>query len=580
MHSSLDTTSKYASSSCGNAFACLYSKHKLQKRKVWKDGKIVLSNNHAILYDGNPPPGASNLPLDEVDLTKHELDVLRNLQGTDMETEKFMVTIEGPWKKGPIGPVSREVSEKRVISSGMKKLLTQKYRKPAPYVPRQPQMKRQRGVIGRNRDFSLEEDGNHEYHEIRQNQPKHIHENYLPPPHRNQQLSQHHCEPDITCEDSSNSQVLNSTSSKEDIGRNTSHSLHFQSHTRPIKNSRSTMKSNNTFISNEFDPSSFYGVDIIDTDCDLDNEECEGELFDSFSDTKSVNYKVPRGREARVNKKIMHSQSVEHQHDETCDVPEKQESKRMKQDNSCSTNQNIRNVECFNSVESQHRSCDTDYRSSAALREANSESKDAQNNVLSNTDLLQLFGGSICNSKSSELSNTAVSKIVCNKDGSPQEEHDLNTSKYGCLSPQNTIEYKNDEDTDSCDSNPFLENLIQTEKKAEKDDICDKKEILTWNDGETLWGTDIKDMGNDDCQNDENSNVSNNEQYPNEKSQTEDNPATKKDDDNDEQLKNTCDNTANTLGKMDTETDNSTKPLTFYLNLPSASDSSDNSESD
>ena len=62
--------------------------------------------------------------------------------------------------------------------------------------------------------------------------------------------------------------------------------------------------------------------------------------------------------------------------------------------------------------------------------------------------------------------------------------------------------------------------------------------------------------------------------------QTEDNHAIKKDDNNDEQLKNTCDNTANTLGKMETETDNSTKPLTFYLNLPSASDSSDNSESD
>ena len=78
MHSSLDTTSKYASSSCGNAFACLYSKHKLQKRKVWKDGKIVLSNNHAILYDGNPPPGALNLPLDEVDLTKHvSISVMR-----------------------------------------------------------------------------------------------------------------------------------------------------------------------------------------------------------------------------------------------------------------------------------------------------------------------------------------------------------------------------------------------------------------------------------------------------------------------------------------------------------------------
>ena len=109
-----------------------------------------------------------------------------------------------------------------------------------------------------------------------------------------------------------------------------------------------------------------------------------------------------------------------------------------------------------------------------------------------------------------------MSKTVCNKDSSPQEEHALNTSKYGCISPQNTIKYKNDEDTDSCYSNPFLENLIHTEKKTEKDDICDKKEILTWNDGETLWGTHIKDMGNDDCQNDENSNVSNNEQYPNE----------------------------------------------------------------
>ena len=90
-----------------------------------------------------------------------------------------------------------------------------------------------------------------------------------------------------------------------------------------------------------------------------------------------MNYKVPRGIDALVIKKIMHSQSIEHQHDEICDIPEKQESERMKQDNSCSRNKNIWYVECFNSVESQHKSSDTDYRTSARLREANSENKDA-----------------------------------------------------------------------------------------------------------------------------------------------------------------------------------------------------------
>ena len=54
-----------------------------------------------------------------------------------------------------------------------------------------------------------------------------------------------------------------------------------------------------------------------------------------------MNYKVPRGIDALVIKKIMHSQSIEHQHDEICDIPEKQESERMKQDNSCSRNKNI-----------------------------------------------------------------------------------------------------------------------------------------------------------------------------------------------------------------------------------------------
>ena len=144
--------------------ACLYTKHKTQKRKIWKDGRLVLNANssRAILHDANPPQGSGDPSLGECEITPCQLQaILRQYhdQNSDtnvgasttglLETERYLVEIEGPWTNNPSVSVASALHVPKRLPNGkksstMKKVLTSKFQKPKSYVPPPPGTQRSR----------------------------------------------------------------------------------------------------------------------------------------------------------------------------------------------------------------------------------------------------------------------------------------------------------------------------------------------------------------------------------------------------------------------------------------------------
>ena len=87
-------------------WACLFTKHKTQKRKVWNDGRLVLTSSRATLYDADPPPGSGDPILGECEITPNQLqtilirlqhDTANNVnspQATTLEMERYLIEVE------------------------------------------------------------------------------------------------------------------------------------------------------------------------------------------------------------------------------------------------------------------------------------------------------------------------------------------------------------------------------------------------------------------------------------------------------------------------------------------------------
>lgn len=73
------------------SYACLYTKHKTQKRKVWHDGRLVVQSGVAVLYEAQPVVGGGT-SLDACPVSSNALQNDQLLQG-----EHYLITVEGPW---------------------------------------------------------------------------------------------------------------------------------------------------------------------------------------------------------------------------------------------------------------------------------------------------------------------------------------------------------------------------------------------------------------------------------------------------------------------------------------------------
>jgi hypothetical protein len=122
----------------GGTFHALYTKHKTQKHKIWQDGRLVLTSLVILLHQANPPPGAGDPVLDTVPLAPAQIQAIRQGQLTLLETEKFLLQVEGCWK-GSSSSWNTASRASSAPSAAMQKLMQRKFRKPATKRPPPPQ---------------------------------------------------------------------------------------------------------------------------------------------------------------------------------------------------------------------------------------------------------------------------------------------------------------------------------------------------------------------------------------------------------------------------------------------------------
>ncbi|KAL7554460.1 hypothetical protein ACHAWF_017916, partial [Thalassiosira exigua] len=144
-------------------FRVLYTHQKTKKKKSWKDGRLVLGGTHGSLFDACPNPGSGGGAIDSLELTRAEAEAMAN--GTygeeDLESEKFLIQVEGPWVagggaggEGPVRPGDdplwnqrpRVRGSKGAIrpSAGMKRVLAGKFKMPGRIQPLHPEERRRR----------------------------------------------------------------------------------------------------------------------------------------------------------------------------------------------------------------------------------------------------------------------------------------------------------------------------------------------------------------------------------------------------------------------------------------------------
>ena len=121
-------------------YRCLYTLQKTQKRKRWTDGKLTLNLNsqQALLY---PIPPINAAPLDTLEISTWQMNAVRSKQVEELVFEKFLVQIDGVWDENCGGFMNNchQVSSSSSSSSSslsMHKLLSKKFVRPAPFVPR------------------------------------------------------------------------------------------------------------------------------------------------------------------------------------------------------------------------------------------------------------------------------------------------------------------------------------------------------------------------------------------------------------------------------------------------------------
>lgn len=133
--SSFIATTKSTHCSVGGTFHALYTKHKTQKRKIWQDGRLVIRSHAAVtLHSANPPPGSGDPVVDTCSLNPVEIQAVCQGKLTNLETEKFLVQVEGPWRGPSGGSLTSSSGDtggvKAEPSVPMKKLMQRKFRKP------------------------------------------------------------------------------------------------------------------------------------------------------------------------------------------------------------------------------------------------------------------------------------------------------------------------------------------------------------------------------------------------------------------------------------------------------------------
>lgn len=286
-------------------FSCLYTKQKTQKRKKWLDGRVIVQKSGLVnLYGADPKVvgAGANMTLDTVALSIEQAKLIINGIVKEIDFEKYLCEIEGEWNasnasngSGSQGASatssihslqkksdnSNLMARKRKSDPGMQKLLNSKFRKPTKFIPNSSkrssqnmaQVQRMRPLQPGEYMRQFQNSGNHM--NSRQNLNGHYGQNanlqhrMRPVSQRGQPsqgLNEVHNQQDFQQRPSSHSnsnpyqkpssETFQQNSFPSTGNNNISSATGFrQAKPQPVNQNQS--KSNN-FVSNDFDPSSFY----------------------------------------------------------------------------------------------------------------------------------------------------------------------------------------------------------------------------------------------------------------------------------------------------------------------------------
>jgi len=143
------------------SYTCLYTKHKTQKRKKWNDGKLTVHRSGLIHLYGSTgttiiTSNNTNMTLDTLAITIDQVQLIFKGNITELEMDKHLIEIEGEWNNntsssssgsgsGSTTTIAATTSTssmdggnrllKRKNTNGMQKILNNKFKKPAKYIP-------------------------------------------------------------------------------------------------------------------------------------------------------------------------------------------------------------------------------------------------------------------------------------------------------------------------------------------------------------------------------------------------------------------------------------------------------------
>ena len=531
------TSSSTASTS---HYSCLYSKHKTQKRKVWQDGKLTITSTGTVSLtpltnNSNTPSiiGASiktgqsvNHALDSVVISLNEVQQIKNGNVTDLETEKFLVQIEGlykePQKKTTPVQEREQVhsnnnagNTKKLVSNRMQKLMSRKFKVPQKVMMQQQPLRQQHNQLQQNHQ---------QQHRVMKNRKRPLQPGewarqcQMKMMNENAQNAQNANPPNTSVNhynqsrDGSPTQNLSLSSSYNHHKRwnhppvqhsNPNPSLHHQQHPnthqtyntinmnpfqrpqhqqQPPMSSKSTIlerkniSSNNAngFTSNDFDPTSFYGNDGDDDEEDNDDNESR------HSDDQ--NYAVHENVSSNnTNKKNMDGGNpMNETHQSHYSSTQPNNNCIDQEDSSCNNlNINKNNINNDNHYPMQEEQTCSSSNQTMAKNHDNSPSQTANNtnnnSFLSRSDLLKLFTKNDSNDddKGKNENNTNSNDYTKERnENNEKDDHNLHPYPSEKEHDHNDVDHKPSSPKISQEQqqqprNTFLDNLLQSEAEID-----------------------------------------------------------------------------------------------------------------
>ena len=324
-------------SSC-TYFSCLFTKHKSQKRKIWQDGKLKVSPSGSIsIYDigSNIISGNDAAPVDTMCIHTSQIGTIK--PGSELESEKFLITVEGEWRQqqnmattstpnvtnANVAVNNNNSMKAKNGRDGMKKLMAHKFRKPTKFIPGQNSRNNHPPIVRKAplqpgeymQQFQGQSSNNNNMTHVQMNGGFQSYPSYnsrnVPmshPVHRQEQYPQEHNreESSIPSHPSNVQNSRNNTNSSIPPTQ-CSNDTH-QAFKQALPSMRHTKNYDNAFVTNEFNPSSYYD--------ESDEEEDDSETSKKDSNINNENFDFEKNHSESTI--LYHANSSKRDRDE-CD---------------------------------------------------------------------------------------------------------------------------------------------------------------------------------------------------------------------------------------------------------------------